>query len=664
MGKGLRVSFAGENLLASCSQLVPGSHPNNQHLLDRSEALSSMQARAKRNSDLILRSNWTMLGHSFDLSGQIDWHADPRTGYGWNRTFHGDLPLYGIEGETDVKYPWELSRHQFTCELARNFQLNGCTQSAQRARQLMLDWIQHNPLYEGVNWTSGLEAAMRSISWIWSLAHLSSWDGWSERDLELVGRSLWEHGLYLSNNFSFYSSPYNHLIGEGTGLLYVAAICDAGDWMEKARHVLLSEGPGQFYDDRFCVEQAVGYHYYTLGFLSLSWCAAKELGSPLDKLSSIIHEGYRAGLQFRRPDGTWPAIGDLDSARSIPVHPTNYWSFDSMHNLAAAMFNDPDSKIGTVESTEELYWMLGSAGMESWQTLGSTYSPNRECLLSDSGYAIASDGHDWMLMDAGPISAGLFSDATPSTAHGHADTLQVLYQTGGADLLDDAGMPYYGGEQNWINFFRDVGAHNTVQIKGAEMVRQAGRLAWSNEVARPKLEVDFQQDLWLAWGQLKWPGVTHERSVCCLPGQGIWIADWIESDRPRTADWFWQLPVHCEIEHDKVRMFDGQYSLNRRSSNIESTMDLSSATAGNPAGWRCHAYGDSLEATRLRVSETVNGKLLVLTSLGSTDRSKLGYQLGDTQLFEDARQADNLGHKVKQRNGYWIFPAQVSASES
>ncbi|MCP4885887.1 MAG: hypothetical protein GY904_04660, partial [Planctomycetaceae bacterium] len=447
-------------------------------------------------------------------------------------------------------------------------------------------------------------------------------------------------------------------------LLYVAAICGADDWMEKARHVLLSEGPAQFYDDHFCVEQAVGYHYYTLGFLSLSWCAAKELGNPLKELSPIIHEGYRTGMRFRRPNGTWPAIGDLDSARSIPVHPTNFWSFDSMHNLAAAMFNDPDLKISADGGTEELYWMLGSAGMKNWQALSSTYSPKRECLLPDSGYAIASDGHDWMLMDAGPISAGLFPDATPSTAHGHADTLQVLYQLGGADLLDDAGMPYYGGEQDWINFFRDVGAHNTVQIENADLVRQAGRLAWSHEVARPELEADFQQDLWLAWGRLKWPGVTHERSVCCLPGQGLWIADWIESDRPRTADWFWQLPVDCEIEHDEVRMLDGQYSLNRRSSNAKSTMDLSTADKTDPTGWRCHAYGDSFPATRLKVSETVNGKLIVLTSLGSAGRPKLGYQVGDTQLFENARQADNLGRKVKQRNGCWIFPAQVPASKS
>ena len=48
-------------------------------------------------------------------------------------------------------------------------------------------------------------------------------------------------------------------------------------------------------------------------------------------------------------------------------------------------------------------------------------------VLKDAGYAIAQKEGDWLLFDAGPIAAGLHSDATPSAAHGHADTLQVLY---------------------------------------------------------------------------------------------------------------------------------------------------------------------------------------------------------------------------------------------
>lgn len=633
-----RSTVNSSELLVRCARIVPGCQLPTLDALQEthSELLDDLKQCVKSHADSILSGQWTMLGHAFDLTGEIDWHSDVRTGFQWDRTFHADLPLYALPGDGDIKYPWELSRHQYLCELGLNFGLNGCESSARLVRKLLLDWISENPLYEGVNWTSGLEAGMRVISWVWGLAPLTTWDGWQDDDLAAIAASLWDHAEYLSGNFSYFSSPYNHLIGEATGLLYAASLFPAAErtrlWNDQACRVLLEHGPKQFYDDGYCVEQAMGYHYYTLGFLSAGWLAAKEFGRPLDALSTTMKLAFQTGKAFRRADGTWPAIGDLDSARALPLKPDVEWSFDSLQQLAAVMFDDPSLKIGNAGPGRELLLLTGNQGLSKWQAMEEMdESGSVTKVFSDSGYAVGRCDDEWVCFDAGPVAHGLFPDATPSTAHGHADTLQVLYHFEGEDVLADAGMPYYGGDQDWVRYFRSAQAHNTVSIEGAEFVQRAGRLAWSHEVKRPRMEVKFTDECWLFAGSLAWPGIKHSRYVCCLPGRGMWIADWIVSDEPRNVVWYWQLP-------DEPIELDGQ-SANWRNMSFEVSatgeqkqLRLLHAREDHPEGWRCWGYGQRHPANRLTVRDRVEKELMVLTSIGKSARPPVSAQIGRSEI--------------------------------
>ncbi|MCO8122500.1 heparinase II/III family protein [Stieleria sp. TO1_6] len=616
------------------------------------------------NAESIMEGKWLMLGHPFDLTGVIDWHCDSRTGFQWKREFYSDIPLYNLPGETDVKYPWELSRHQFLPELARDYQLNGSDRSAEYARELMLDWIVQNPLYEGVNWTSGLEVAMRAISWIWTLAGLGSWEGWSEQDLDIIGGSLREHAVYLAGNFSTYSSPYNHLIGEAAGLLCIATLFDEGplenSWKRKSREVLLDSGPKQFYSDGFCVEQAMGYHYYTLGFLVIGWLASKTIGEPLDQLGKVIHTGFQVGASFRQPDGRWPAIGDLDSARAIPVSVDDYWCFDSLQNLAAVLFDDPHLKTGENAPGQELFWLTGSSGVSSWMKLESFSTPSVNVVYQDSGYAIGSNESDWMLFDAGSIAHGLFGDGTPSTAHGHADTLQVLYCFEKQLILNDGGMPYYGGDQDWVAYFRSPAAHNTIHIDGVDLVRRAGRLAWSHEVARPELEASMTSTTWLCRGTVQWPGVCLERFVCCIPGKGLWIADVIKATERRRAEWYWQLPNRqINLSDPGMAKWDNM-SLSCLSSGEPIQSSIDRFDESKPEGWRCLGYGEKDPGCRLRIQQSVHGQLLTLTSIGPADRGQISVRVGDLSLGEGGSVAGEYSVRIGQCE--WLFPPLAEIS--
>ena len=68
----------------------------------------------------------------------------------------------------DVKYVWELSRHQFVIDLGRSWFLTGNPEDLEAAATLVRGWIADNPYGTGVNWSCALEPAFRTFSWLWA----------------------------------------------------------------------------------------------------------------------------------------------------------------------------------------------------------------------------------------------------------------------------------------------------------------------------------------------------------------------------------------------------------------------------------------------------------------------------------------------------------------
>jgi Heparinase II/III-like protein/Heparinase II/III N-terminus len=625
--KGLQLDS--RSVLGLCQTLLRGSRDWESGALQR-----SFEADCHKISKIHFQSTESLLNGSYAPLGgkpvaleRIDWQQDPNNGFCWNKTFYADLKLYNLPGGADIKYPWELSRHQYLFDLSANWRVNGSQASATLARNLWLDWIGQNRLYDGVNWTSGLEVAMRSFSWIWSLAALAAWTGWQDEELATIVASMVDHATYLASHLSYYSSPYNHLIGEATGLLLLSEVLKehplSQRWREQSIKAIVDFTPQQFYKDGFSSEQATGYHFYTLGFLTLAVVAARRFERTLGETEAITHKAFLTGVKFQRADGKWPPLGDLDSARALPLNPKDFWDFSSICHCGAILFDDPGLKLGD-SIGPEAFWIFGHKGLEAWNGIREFEKADSPASrLEDSGYVIGKSKEDWFLFDAGPVSAGLFSDSTPSTAHGHADTLQVLYHSGGTSFLEDSGIPFYNGDAEWIRYFRSPAAHNTVEVEGVELVHFEGRLAWSREVARPTLTSDFSNSgVWLCSGCVNWPGVTVERHVLGLPGAGLWIADWIKTDRPRNVTWYWQLPLQAgnqELNRDQgsLTIKRSTFQLLRVCSDPMFEAHLQIAQEGRPEAWRYHAYRQRLAGSRLKCRQLVQDTALVLTAVGT-----------------------------------------------
>lgn len=589
-----------------------------------SAAAERFSAQAVGRAEGVLRGEVRLLGRTAALpaQGPWPWNEDPFGGGAWPLDFHADVKIYELPS-VDVKHVWELNRGQHLVELARAWRLTGDERFAARAADLVEDWLKANPYGRGVNWTSSLEAAMRSFSWIWTLALLLDWPGWKRRDLAPWLGGLAAHATYLSRHLSIYSSPYNHLMGEAAALGWLARILPAhpqsAAWGSLAQRVLTEHAPKQFYADGMVVEQATSYLFFTLGFLLM----AREAYEPTSRvhrlLTDCLQRGFRTGQALQTPGGLWPILGDDDSARALPVYGDEGRDFSGLCQLAAARLDDGAMKRSDSGPGAELFWWRGMAGVRDWQRLVERPRRVSAAVLPDSGYFTASDPSrgDWLLVDGGPIAEGLFADSAPSTAHGHADVLQTLYCHRGEAVLVDSGMPTYAGDRRRVDYFRSPAAHNTFEVDGAPFARAAGRLAWNRILPRPKLTVRLEGGMWVVQLRQAYPNLGHAvRTVVRLPEFGVWVVDQIHLSEPRAATWWWNLGgvladlpptaagpapgAHCG--GPGLALYGEKLCWRGWGGDPACRFERIPAGSGGPEGWRATGYGRETPGAVVRMT--------------------------------------------------------------
>ncbi len=120
----------------------------------------------QRIADMACDREFVLLGVPVRYGAKMSWCSDPISGKKWPMKFHRRINIFaGDTGAGDIKYVWELNRHQFLITLAKAYRVTGDERYARAGVELIEDWIESNPYNTGVNWTSGLEVAIRSLSW-------------------------------------------------------------------------------------------------------------------------------------------------------------------------------------------------------------------------------------------------------------------------------------------------------------------------------------------------------------------------------------------------------------------------------------------------------------------------------------------------------------------
>jgi Heparinase II/III-like protein/Heparinase II/III N-terminus len=444
------------------------------------------RVRLKEAAEGLLGGRWRVFAHErHDMAPAPDWFLDPTTGRrAPDRTYCFDVDHRDRASVGDVKYVWELSRHQHLTVLAAAYRLSGEERYAQAVATQLRSWWAANPFLSGIHWTSGIELGVRLLSWVWIRRLL---DGWAGAGPLFEGnrtflQQLHHHQEWLARLPSHGSSANNHILAEMAGQF--AAGCafpwfpESAAWREAAATTLRRELARQTFACGLNRELATEYHGFVLE-LGLAAALEGELaGHPLggqvwDTLRRMT-DAVAAMVDVRlRP----PRQGDADDGHGLLLDEPGYDRWASLLATGAALFDAapwwpaaPPSDVRT-----PLWTRLATRPLP-----GGARPERRPSLLADAGMALLRDhqGHPdelWCRADHGPH--GYLSIA----AHAHADALAVEVRVGGVDVLADPGTYCYAAEPAWRSYFRSTLAHNTLEVDGVDQSVAAGPHLWTRQ---------------------------------------------------------------------------------------------------------------------------------------------------------------------------------------
>lgn len=556
------------------------------------------------SADRIVAGHLDVFGREIFVGERPDWMLDPRSrirapARHWSRIAFLDP---GVAG--DCKHTWEISRHQYFVTLGRAYWLTRDERYARVFATQLTSFMDDNPPKIGINWASSLEVSLRTISWLWAIHLFRDSAALDDRLIVRMLKYLYVHGRHLETYLSTYFSPNTHLTGEALGLLYLGVAVPefkrSARWRELGARVLEEQLERQLLGDGVYFEQSTYYHRYTTDIYLHAWMLAAanqlELAAAVRPKLLLLSDYL---VHMTRPDGTSPLIGDDDGGRLAVLgrRPPN--DFRDTVALAAVALERGDLAFVAGKAPAEVLWLLGPAGVRTFDALAKRLPDNASIAFTESGYFIMRDGWtasaDHAVVRCGPHGA-------LTGAHAHADALALELTVAGRSMLVDPGTYTYSASAPERDKLRGSAVHNTVTVDD-ESSSAPGRspFTWGS-VARAALRAwvahplfDFFEGEHDGYARLESPAI-HTRSLLYVKG-GYWVM----RDRVHSAgahrvalrfQWAPGVDVHVESDRGLLASVTGDAV----STELRVRVFTDAGCFSRAAGWVSPSYGSRTEA--------------------------------------------------------------------
>jgi len=560
-------------------------------------------------ADEICNNRLNFFGKEITYDKEIFWNRDPISGKLWPKEYFSSIKIYNENSSIDIKYVWELNRCQFLIDLGKAYFLTNNEKYSKKIIDIIESWIDDNPYLIGVNWTSALEVAIRSISWIWAYHFCLESKNLSLSFLKKFLKILYLNAKYIDKHLSIYSSPYNHLIGELTALYFISVSFPEFDcsarWEPRSWSLLKENITKQFHKDGGSVEQATFYHHFTLGFfIMVALLRQKNNRQVPGFFWKTIENALNFSMYIIKPDKTIPKIGDVDNAQSIYFGRPHSWDFTNFLSLGAGIFNRGDMKNIAAEQKEEILWLQGPEKFHSYQKIKQEIPKQTSIFFKDSGYFIMRSGWgqdaNYLCFDCGDQCSGLFTDDTPSAGHGHADCLSIIVSCLGKNFIIDPAVYTYCGPYKLEAYFRSTAAHNSIILNGQNQATYLGEMTWCHTFL-PKIEkiiikkdFDYVQAFHNGFQKLK-NAAIHKRIIFFKKPEYWIIYDRVEGKGNYPLEAFF----HFDVEKENIILEKNRgviYTNDTKNVLLEFLPDMNiclhnGGQEGPIGGWKSQGYG-------------------------------------------------------------------------
>ena len=411
---------------------------------------------------------WPLLGFGEQEFGvQIDWHRDPLSGRIWPLEYHADISMWHNDG-SDIRVLWELNRLGHLITLGRAYALTKEEELAAEFFAQVESWHEQNPVGRGANWSCAMEVALRAMNLLAGFSLFRSSPHLTEERLRMLLTMFDQHGAHIRRNLEFsHVATSNHYLSDITGLLWLAIMLPelgaAEEWLVWALKEMLREMDKQILPDGVDYEGSTGYHCFVLELFLYSFLLCRINAIRIDdrywrKLQTMVE--YL--LAILRPDGLIPLVSDTDGGQVLPINSRSANDRAYLLALGAVAFKDSEFKLPGLGLSSELLWLLGEAGLQTYQQLAHSNAEPSSQAFPDAGTYLLRHEDLYLLFNAGGSEKG-----TPAS-HRHNDLLSIEVSAGGRAFIVDPGSYVYTADLHERHLFRSTSYHSTVQIDDEE----------------------------------------------------------------------------------------------------------------------------------------------------------------------------------------------------
>tara|TARA_B100000678_G_scaffold43015_4_gene32596 strand:+ start:74609 stop:76489 length:1881 start_codon:yes stop_codon:yes gene_type:complete len=542
----------------------------------------------------------------FDVEINLNEINDWRKDFANNKTsplnYYGNIAKQDFAVNGDVKYIAELSRFHFMPFLAfKSAEDEGKSNCYLNLLENILnDWNTQNPYLYSINWTSGIEVAIRSVNLIYTHIILQQFDCVSKVFEENFIKQLTNSYHFLKNHLSFYSSANNHLTAELMGLNVISSYFNGKEKERKKWKKLLEEQiDRQVLEDGVHMELCTHYHAEVVDQFLVSKLFIEASGRKFSNKAETSIKKMFNFIEHIEFEKTKTIFGDNDEG--AVVYP--YWKKTSLYESQLATSNFIYNTNFKVK--EELdfrnYLLFGDQfKVEEKQSV------EENTFFKSSGYIFWYDQStsSKLSIDVGKIGDHLLA------AHGHSDIFHFNLTINGLDFLIDSGTyQYHTKDIFWRNYFKGISAHNTLSVNGFNHAENSGRMSWLN---RPQINVNeyIENEIGnlckASTNAFKKEGIVeHNRSFLWKKSEKkLVIEDELVFAREQevTIELFWNFhpEVQLKKENQKILALRNSTILKLENDFIKNA-EIISGEEQSPLAWYSGKFGTKIPSNLVRL---------------------------------------------------------------
>lgn len=559
-----------------------------------------------------LKENYSYFNTSINVLTASSWRKDYNTNIESPLAYYNSIEKQDFDKNGDVKFVAEVSRLHFMPFLAFKYAESNDDLYIERIEEVIENWTLQNPYLHSINWTSGIEVAIRSVNLIYTHYILYNFDGLSQNaDLEIRKHITYNY-QFLKNHLSLYSSANNHLMAELMGLNVISSYFETSNSeINKWRTLFYEQIERQVNSDGVHMELCSRYHTEVLDQIIVGLNFIKRSGGQVPETIENRVEKMFQFTQHISYCGIDTIFGDNDEGHVInPYFEANNSLYLSQLSTSNYLFNSDYKALKALDFRNYLIFGEDFCAKEGEALPQTTF-------FKDSGYCFMYDHNSQVKLS---FDIGKLGDDI-SSAHGHSDIFHfTLQQANSMFLVDPGTYQYHQKETFWRNYFRGISAHNTISINKQNHALINNRMSWLERPSRPKTEY-YEDNLEIRCKSVhtafKSEDVVHERTIILnKKSKRIKVLDTLRSNNLEIKELDFYLHFSPEIEIEKN---ENKLNLISRNSKIKienkyinmTTLEVGDFT--KPFGWFSKGYNSKVQSKSLNLNLEMKDELSLET---------------------------------------------------